>query len=771
MTAIVAFAGHAGGQMTTEPQVAGADEASAPEAAPRWTMIWFALSLLITAVLGLRSVHLAFSAQYVVQDDARQHVWWMQRFIDPGLFPGDHLADYFQAVAPPGYRAIYEGLAWLGLDPMVACKLLPVVIALVAAAYCFRLSLALFPLPFAAFLATLMFTVRTWTQDDVVSGTSRAFFHPLFVAFLYYVVIGAPRRCLIAIALMALIYPQTAILALAILGVRLLWSARPWPPAREVVFVGLAGAVALVAVLPFAYMSARFGPTVTLDDARQMPEWRRLFSWHRSFGAAWHYFIRADETGLLPLKNYFSAVPFLALALPMQAAFSRHFPAVSRLRPGASILVQVLVASLGMFVLAHLTLFHLYLPSRYTQHSLWLVGFLAGGIAVAVALEALRAHLGRSSGVVLLAGALAIGAVAAPLWRSPFASHYNIIGQHGALYEFLARQPKDILVASIADEADNLPSFARRSVLLSFETYNAFHLGFSRPTRACAVALIQALYDPAPQPLQAFVRRYDADYLLLDGDTFTLDYLRGNRLIRLLLQPEAYHRLIDRFRERVPHLARDSGRTVFEDRGLALIDVRRFRDPSRPPEHRQPGPGQALFGVPVAAGEGLERQVQVAALGRSALEAGEDAARGRLGEQGRDRVRGGQVEAGPLVGRHQVSDAEEEGAGRELRVDRVARGQREGGRERGDAIAAGRRAQDGADGVGLSLDPLGRPARGRAQRRERDRRLLAVLQRREPAEGDQRRQPDPHHGPLQPREAGRGEDEAEGHQDREVVGP
>ena len=65
------------------------------------------LSLSISLGFAVFCCYLAlregFSSQWVVQDDARQHVFWMLRYLDPQLFPDDLIADYFQSVAPVGY--------------------------------------------------------------------------------------------------------------------------------------------------------------------------------------------------------------------------------------------------------------------------------------------------------------------------------------------------------------------------------------------------------------------------------------------------------------------------------------------------------------------------------------------------------------------------------------------------------------------------------------------------------------------------------------------
>src|SRR5205814_1863033 len=56
-------------------------------------------------------------------------------------------------------------------------------------------------------------------------------------------------------------------------------------------------------------------------------------------------------------------------------------------------------------------------------------------------------------------------------------------GAHPGLYLFLQSQPTDTLVASIDEEVNNLPTFARRSILTGREYAIPFHLGFYLPFR------------------------------------------------------------------------------------------------------------------------------------------------------------------------------------------------------------------------------------------------------------------------------------------------
>ena len=59
----------------------------APAALDTRTIFWFGLSLAFSAYFANQALHQAFSSPFAVQDDARQHVFWMARFLDPQLFP------------------------------------------------------------------------------------------------------------------------------------------------------------------------------------------------------------------------------------------------------------------------------------------------------------------------------------------------------------------------------------------------------------------------------------------------------------------------------------------------------------------------------------------------------------------------------------------------------------------------------------------------------------------------------------------------------------
>ena len=101
---------------------------------------WFTLAMLYAAGCAFLALRQAFASEYMLADDVREHVFWMFRYVNPRLFPQDPIADYFQSLAPPGYASLYWLLAQLGIDPLLASKLLPSVLSLIAVGYFFGLA-------------------------------------------------------------------------------------------------------------------------------------------------------------------------------------------------------------------------------------------------------------------------------------------------------------------------------------------------------------------------------------------------------------------------------------------------------------------------------------------------------------------------------------------------------------------------------------------------------------------------------------------------------
>ncbi|MBD2104797.1 hypothetical protein [Leptolyngbya sp. FACHB-261] len=509
---------------------------------------WFGLSLAFALYYCVLAIGQAFGSEYVVQDDAREYVFWMQRFLDPELLPNDLIADYFQSVTPPGYAALFRLMAGVGVTPLLLSKLLPVALCLVSTIYCFGFCLQLLPVPMAGFITTVLLNQSLWVKDDLASATPRAFVYPLLLAFLYYLSRRSLLPCLASLALLGLFYPPLVFVAAGVLCLSLLrWQG--WRPQLDsnrsnVRFCVLGLGVVLLVLLPYALGSSRFGPMISLAKAKLMPEFAangriRFFS-----DNPWFFWLEGQHSGLrLTFTPALYAASFL---LPILLRYPERFPLVRQLRPALVILPQLVLASVAIFLLAHATLFKLFLPSRYTQHSFKILMAVAAGIALTVLLHALLTWGSRRSEqnfnpkkilAFSLAGLLGMVLITYPSFLKKFPRTGYVTGHFPELYEFFAQQPKDSLIASLAEEADNLPTFAQRSILVGQEYVLPYHMGYYRQVRQRTADLLQAQYSSDWAVIRDLIQTYGVDFWLLDRAAFEPEYITRKRWLRQL-QPE-----------------------------------------------------------------------------------------------------------------------------------------------------------------------------------------------------------------------------------------
>ncbi len=537
-------------------------------------IFWFCLSLTVAALYVLLVLQDAFRTPYTVQDDARQHVFWMRRFVDPTLFPNDLIADYFESVAPWGYTQFYRLFAIAGVDPLLVNKLLPPVLGLTATAYGFGVSLQLFPVPFAGFLAATMLNQVFWSHDDMTSGTPRAFMLPLFLAFLYYLLRRNLWGVVGAIALEGLFYPQYVFVFAGLLVLQLVfWQStteksiaeqsgieqlgarqsrrlRVSTQRADVLFAGAGLLVAFLVLLPYALIDNPYGPVLTVAEARAIPEFFAEGRGRFFLPDPWLFWLSGNRSGVFP--TFKPPLMGMAIALPFLLRYPTRFPLVQQTR-NLGLLLRIVVVAFGLFFAAHALLFKLHLPSRYTGYTLRFLLVFAAAIALTVLLEAGLRWI-TASGTISSSGGAGrerspstprwlrqivvggLGAIAAaalllyPRYIGDFPADEYRVGQSPELYEFFAQQPKDTLIASLLEEADFLPTFSNRSILFGREYAIPYHKAYGAAIRQRANDLIRAQYTTDSTEFVRFLQTYGVDFWLLNRNAFRPTALQGLKL-------------------------------------------------------------------------------------------------------------------------------------------------------------------------------------------------------------------------------------------------
>lgn len=549
-------------------------------------VFWFGFSLLVALVYSLAALQEPLSNAYVIHDDVRSHVFWMHRFFDPSLFPNDLITDYFQSVAPTGYVTLYRSMASLGIDPLIFNKILPLPLVLITVGYCFGLVMSLFPVPAAGFLASALFTETIWSVNDVSSGTPRAFLYPLLMAFLYYLARRSLIPSLVCIILQGLFYPQCLFISGGILLLRLIrWHEGQFSLSRDrsdYIFCGLGLGLVFFMLLPYALKISDYGPVATLPDARSLPTLQHTSRKDFFHPNLWNYWVCNERSALLPMEWCLEPFPphgWLAIALVPMLWLSSRFPLGNYLSSRAAVLVQTIGASVGMFILAHALLFRLHLPNRYTKHSFRIVLIVAGAIAFTIALDALfrwvinrwrsRTSLAAGGGIMIWLALL----LAYPWLIGGFINPDYVKAEPTAIFTFFSEQPKDIVVASLSEEGNNIPAISKRTVLISSETANPYHMGYYEEIWQRQQDVMLAHYSPALRDVKAVIETYGIDFFLLDSDVFTPQYV-GDDEWRRETQPFA-NQAVERLEKGEPSALEQftSQCTVLEVEGMRILET------------------------------------------------------------------------------------------------------------------------------------------------------------------------------------------------------
>ncbi|MBD2116982.1 MAG: hypothetical protein O9276_18305 [Microcystis sp. LE17-20A] len=558
-------------------------------------LFWFSLSLIFAIINIIVLVKAGFNSEYAIQEDARFHVTWLLRFWQSSLFPQDFIGDYFLSSLPAGYTALYRTFASLGINPILLSKLLPIPLLLLTTSYGFVLARQLLPVPAVGFIFTVLLNQKI-TGVLLSGSTPRAFGPLLFLAFLYYLLRRSFWPCLVTIVLQGLFYPPYLLVSGGILVLRLLRWRKGWPhPSLEPSNFLLCGAglvVTFLVLLPYVLSSSEYGPMITVAQAKSWPQFQTRGS-VVFFGQNWwnYWFASRNSRSSLQLNWLFSSqILFLGLFLPILLRYPSRFPLANRVTSATTILSQIIFVSLFLFFLAHALLFKLYLPSRYA-HSLLYVICLASAMTLIIVVDAFICFLEKwvSQGnnknqklqnkkQILAQVIVLLLAIIFLLYPSRFlnltSTHGYNYGMEKELYQFLAQQPKDILIASLSNEASNLPSFAQRSVLAAPKFDVPYELGYYNQFRSRVTDSINSQYSDNLEVVKTFINKYGIDFWLLDKGSLTSDYVRNNSWLKQF-QPATEEALQKLEQGSVPVLTNLKEQcTVFENEKLLLLEAK-----------------------------------------------------------------------------------------------------------------------------------------------------------------------------------------------------
>ena len=220
------------------------------------------------------------------------------------------------------------------------------------------------------------------------------------------------------------------------------------------------------------------------------------------------------------------------------------------------------------------------MPSRYTLHTLRLTITLLSGITFFILFEAIYQLIQqklqekvRSVTTLLIFLLASFFILVEPVIDEDFPTSHYVVGHYPKLYTFLQNTPKDSNVASLLNEAANLPSFSQRGILVGIEYGIAFHKGYYEQFSNLAKQTIQSHFSPDISVLQDFISNKNVSFWLVNNQVFSDGFLQKSDWHFHF--PEVTNIAIATLEssDKLPALQRlEKQCTVFTEKDISLID-------------------------------------------------------------------------------------------------------------------------------------------------------------------------------------------------------
>jgi hypothetical protein len=514
----------------------------------------------------------------VLEWDTRTMALPAWRYHGTGLFAGDYITDFASIMDTP----LWHFLFWVGTlftNPFVVSKLLPFVLLGVVVWQGFCLGRRWGGLAMGA-LTALLLVHCTIVWDRLLGANSRAFGFPLVVAFLRYAFEGAEYRTLTILLLQAAGYPSAFLVCAPAYGLTLLWPRGGLrlmlPPLLR--FGAAAGLGLVIMALSLYRVDARFGHPPSLAEAATLPQmgpggnqpFYPLAPARHAMRDALDSTFVAGGSPLVPRLAAWHQQHRHVLVWGLLAALA--LVAWRRLRHLPPVLAALLASSLLLFWLARLLAYRLYLPDRMLVYA-WPPLFVALLVALAGLAGQRISRQWGCLGVAVLVVVFHFSFEKDGLPRSFGMRDWR--ANETPTVRFLAKLPKDTLVAADLRTSSFIQCFALRRTLFSSVSNVSNYYGYAKEMDRRIGDYYRAYYAADVDTVRSFARTHGVSYLVVNQADFGPVALARSRF------HEPWTTLAAQLLRRTPPgqmvLAHPPLEAVaFRDGSMLVIDLRRL---------------------------------------------------------------------------------------------------------------------------------------------------------------------------------------------------
>ncbi len=489
----------------------------------------------------------AIKSPYVINDDVRQQIYWMNQWQDNELYQDDILTQYARNYVPWGVQAIYWAASHV-IDPVQFTKVLAGLLFVVTAVFFFGLGLE-FRDDLTAILIVCVFFLFGHFLWRISGGLARGFAYPLLVGYLFFLARNNLLGASVMMLLQSLFIPYIFLLCMVthvififhnkgrtflnwMKGNRLSGAFQgpenavtnepevtPTRPLIMLLTTIPAGVGLFMMALRYViFKSPVFGELVTRAEMAGKIEYTTAGrfeimpapSFFSGLIRLWEINLPFREWG--PVAGCISAVILVVAVVYACTKYKESLPLKS-----FRVFAYLLAASVLVYILSQVFLMKLFVPWRYMEFSLNIFFCVATAICIRIAIEGLglrRIAFPLLTTLLVLLGALRLNNVGI----------YDY-SDHAPLYRFLETTPKNTLISGHPDIMDNVLTFSHRRAFITYELSHTWVKPYWAVIKARTFDLFRAYYSEDPEEVREFCRRNGISYLVVSEEDFKRERL------------------------------------------------------------------------------------------------------------------------------------------------------------------------------------------------------------------------------------------------------
>jgi hypothetical protein len=478
---------------------------------------------------------------YAVPDDAPMMLYWMYQFQDSSLFQNDIITEFAVVYyGQPLFTMFYYAFSFF-IEPLVAFKLIQIVLLLLFTIYFFKLGCALRDQK-AGYTLALVFILFSPLLRNFYAY-QRGFGLLFMVMFFYYFELKKYNFSSLLIFLQCLIYPSSCLVSLVVYGLSFIDVKNKlsinFKPKKKLILFMIISLLSVITLLILSVnQTSKLGEWFDYEEIKEMPE-----------------FYKGGRNQILPFPNivssmisnsFFYILPELRIhnfnfnflwlnliALRMGLLLTLALVLLFFLKKDLFNIPKntylILFSGIFLYFIAKLLALRLFIPDRYISSTFPFFVIIVLSLSISQCMNKFKSNSNLKKMFLILILIIFLTYVPSLIKYSHERSNGADCQNNIKLYNFISALDKNILIADHPENSDCTLLFSKRKIFISYELSYPFYKSYYSQIKERTYNFFDMYYSNSSNVVYDFCKDNGVDYIVVYEEYFSKEYFAKNK--------------------------------------------------------------------------------------------------------------------------------------------------------------------------------------------------------------------------------------------------